>query len=187
MQNELSVSETEEILNRLEERFHDNKNRHEGIEWEGVQSTLRSQPSKLWSVNEMEKTGGEPDIVLVDPEQNKYMFIDCSKETPAGRRSTCYDLEALESRKKNKPSHNAVEMAAAMGVTLLTEQQYRTLQQYGEFDLKTSSWIQTPMAIRERGGTLFCDYRYGHTFVYHNGASSYYSARGFRAALTIEV
>lgn len=182
---ELSMEEKEELLKTLSTRFEKNIDRHKGLEWEKVQAKLESKPEKVWSLNEMERTGGEPDVIGYDEEKNEYMFYDCSKESPKGRRSVCYDREALESRKKYKPENSAVEMAASMGIELLTEEQYRTLQTLGQFDQKTSSWVQTPADIRELGGALFCDYRFGHLFVYHNGAESYYAARGFRGSLTV--
>ncbi len=182
---ELSMEEKEELLKTLSMRFEKNIDRHKDLEWEKVQAKLESKPEKVWSLNEMERTGGEPDVIGYDEEKNEYMFYDCSKESPKGRRSVCYDREALESRKKYKPENSAVEMAASMGIELLTEEQYRTLQTLGQFDQKTSSWVQTPADIRELGGALFCDYRFGHLFVYHNGAESYYAARGFRGSLTV--
>ena len=159
--------------------------RHEGIDWGSVQAKLEANPKKLWSVHEMERTGGEPDVVGLDRKTNGYIFYDCSPESPQGRRSLCYDREAWESRKKNKPDGNAVDMAAAMGIELLTEEEYRELQKLGEFDTKTSSWVKTPADIRELGGALFCDRRYDTVFVYHNGAQSYYAARGFRGSLRV--
>lgn len=185
LKKELSMEEKEELLKTLSMRFEKNIDRHKGLEWEKVQAKLESKPEKVWSLNEMERTGGEPDVIGYDEEKNEYMFYDCSKESPKGRRSVCYDREALESRKKYKPENSAVEMAASMGIELLTEEQYRTLQTLGQFDQKTSSWVQTPADIRELGGALFCDYRFGHVFVYHNGAESYYAARGFRGSLTV--
>lgn len=160
-------------------------NRHQGLEWSKVQTKLEANPEKLWSLSEMERTGGEPDVVSYDEKTDEYIFFDCAAESPKGRRSVCYDREALESRKKHKPETSAMDMAAAMGIELLTEEQYRALQQLGEFDLKTSSWIQTPPDIRKRGGALFCDRRYEHVFVYHNGAESYYASRGFRGWLKV--
>ena len=182
---ELSLEQVEELLEILKVRFEGNMNRHEGFEWANVQAKLEERPEKLWSLNEMEKTEGEPDVVGYDDKTDEYVFYDCSEESPKGRRSVCYDLEGLESRKKHKPENNAIDMAADMGIELLTEEQYRALQKLGKFDMKTSSWVQTPADIREVGGALFCDYRYGHVFVYHNGASSYYGARGFRGALRV--
>ncbi len=183
--NELSVERREELLKVLQARFEKNMNRHEGLEWAKVEAKLATNNEKLWSLNEMEVTGGEPDVVDYDEEKDEYTFYDCSKESPKGRRSLCYDLEALESRKKHKPENNAIDVAAAMGIELLTEEQYRELQQLGDFDMKSSSWVQTPLDIRELGGALFCDYRFGHVFVYHNGADSYYAARGFRGSLRV--
>jgi hypothetical protein len=182
---ELSLEQSEELLRVLKARFEKNMNRHEGLEWANVQAKLEANTEKLWSLNEMEVTGGEPDVVGYDKEKDEYMFFDCSAESPKGRRSVCYDREALESRKKHKPENSAIDMAAAMGIELLTEEQYRALQELGNFDMKTSSWVQTPTDIRELGGALFCDYRFGHVFVYHNGADSYYAARGFRGSLTV--
>ncbi|TYS00006.1 DUF4256 domain-containing protein [Rossellomorea vietnamensis] len=160
-------------------------NRHEGIQWDEVQEKLYSVPEKLWSLNEMEKTGGEPDVVGFNEESGEYVFVDCSAESPKGRRSVCYDRKALESRKKFKPENNAMDMAADMGIEILDEGQYRALQKLGKFDTKTSSWVQTPGDIRELGGALFCDFRFGHVFLYHNGADSYYAARGFRGSLRV--
>ncbi len=182
---ELPSKQREELLKILKTRFEKNINRHKGLEWKAIQIKLEATPEKLWSLNEMEKTGGEPDVVGYDTKTKQYIFFDCSAESPKGRRSICYDREALESRKEFKPANNAVDMAIAMGIELLTEEQYRTLQQLGNFDTKTSSWIQTPHNIRKLGGALFADFRYGHVFVYHNGASSYYAARGFRGFLSI--
>ncbi|QTM99045.1 DUF4256 family protein [Sediminibacillus dalangtanensis] len=181
----LSREQQEELLSVLKARFEKNLNRHEDMEWSTVQSKLEADTEKIWSLHEMERTGGEPDVVGYDLEKDEYLFYDCSKESPKGRRSVCYDREALESRKKHKPENTAIDMAASMGVELLTEEEYRALQKLGEFDLKTSSWVQTPKDIRERGGALFCDRRYGHVFVYHNGAESYYGARGFRGSLRV--
>lgn len=174
-----------ELLNLLKERFENNMHRHEGLDWSDVQSKLETQSEKLWSLNEMEQTGGEPDVVGVDEETGTYIFCDCSPESPTGRRSVCFDPEALEARKKNKPAHSAVGMAAEMGIELLDEKQYRALQQLEAVDKKTSSWIRTPSDIRKLGGGLFCDYRYATVFVYHNGADSYYAARGFRGVLKV--
>jgi hypothetical protein len=169
----------------LKARFEKNMSRHQGLEWAKVQAKLGANPEKLWSLNEMERTGGEPDVVGHDNKSGEYIFYDCSAESPKGRRSSCYDREALESRKEHKPENNAMDMAAAMGVELLTEEQYRGLQELGAFDTKTSSWVKTPADIRKLGGALFCDRRYGHVFVYHNGAESYYAARGFRGSLRV--
>ncbi|MEX1240568.1 MAG: DUF4256 domain-containing protein [Cyclobacteriaceae bacterium] len=181
----VSSEQLERLLNALKARFERNMNRHKGLEWGRVQAKLEAHPEKLWSLNEMETTGGEPDVIGLDKKTGEYIFYDCSGESPKGRRSVCYDLEALESRKEHKPKNNAIDMAAAMGVLLLTEEEYRGLQKLGEFDTKTSSWVQTPAEIRALGGALFCDRRYDHVFLYHNGAESYYAARGFRGALRI--
>jgi hypothetical protein len=174
-----------ELLRTLRARFEKNTNRHRGVEWGEVQARLEADPGKLWSLHEMERTGGEPDVVGQDGETGEYIFYDCSAESPQGRRSVCYDREALESRKEHKPENSAVEMAAAMGIELFTEEQYRELQRLGAFDLKTSSWVRTPAEIRRLGGALFCDRRYDQVFVYHNGASSYYAARAFRGSLKV--
>ncbi|MDQ0968200.1 hypothetical protein QFZ20_003603 [Flavobacterium sp. W4I14] len=182
---ELSVAQTEELLHILKARFEKNMNRHKGLEWAKVQAKLEANPEKLWVLDEMEVTGGEPDVVDYDKETGEYIFYDCSAESPKGRRSICYDLEGLESRKEHQPENNAVDMAAAMGVELLTEEQYHFLQQFGKFDTKTSSWIVTPPEIRKLGGALFGDRRYDHVFVYHNGAQSYYAARAFRGLLKV--
>lgn len=182
---ELSSEQREELLRTLKSRFEKNMNLHNSIEWEDVLTKLESNPGKLWSLNEMERTGGEPDVVGYDNWTDEYIFYDCSKESPKGRRSLCYDREALESRKENKPVNNAINMAAAMGIEILTEDQYRELQKLGNFDTKTSSWVKTPANIRKLGGAIFCDYRYDTVFVYHNGAESYYAARGFRASLKV--
>ncbi|WP_336825065.1 DUF4256 domain-containing protein [Sporosarcina sp. USHLN248] len=185
VKKELSMEQREELLETLKARFEKNMHRHEGLEWEKVQAKLDEQDEKLWSLNEMETTGGEPDVVGYDEQKDEFIFYDCSPETPKGRRSVCYDREALESRKNHKPENSVIDMATAMGIELLTEEQYRALQQLENVDLKTSSWVQTPPAIRELGGAIFCDYRYGQVFVYHNGASSYYSSRGFRGSLRV--
>lgn len=181
----LSPKESEELLKVLKARFEKNKNRHTGIEWTKVQTKLEANANKLWSLNEMERTGGEPDVVGYDKKTGEYIFFDCSVESPKDRRSFCYDREALESRKENKPKNNAIEMATEMGIEILTEEQYRELQKLGKFDLKTSSWVITPSAIRKLGGALFCDRRYDTIFLYHNGAESYYAARGFRGSLRV--
>ena len=183
----LSSGQREELISTLKARFEKNRNRHKGLEWDKVQAKLDPKDSgeKLWSLNEMEKTGGEPDVVGQDKKTGEIVFYDCSAESPKGRRSFCYDHEALESRKEYKPENNAIEMAAAMGIELLTEEQYRELQKYGDFDTKTSSWVKTPAEIRKLGGALYCDRRYDHVFVYHNGAESYYAARGFRGLLRV--
>lgn len=182
---ELLLEQREEVLDVLKKRFDKHRNRHENLDWAAIEAKLEGNPEKLWSLNEMERTGGEPDVIGFDNETNEYIFIDCAPESPKGRRSTCYDLEALESRKNHKPEHNAIDMATDMGIELVTEAQYRSLQELGPFDLKTSSWVQTPSPIRELGGALFGDYRYGQVFIYHNGASSYYAARGFRGVLKV--
>lgn len=182
---ELPQAQYKELLNTLKNRFEKNMNRHKGVEWAKVQAKLESNPTKLWSLNEMEITGGEPDVVGYDKKTGEYIFYDCSPESPAGRRSLCYDREALEKRKEHKPKNNALDMAAAMGIELLTEDQYRELQKLGKFDTKTSSWIKTPADIRKLGGALFCDRRYDTVFVYHNGAESYYAGRAFRGLLRV--
>ena len=181
----LSAEQVEELLNTLKARFEKNMTRHKGLEWASIQAKLDAQPEKLWSLNEMESTGGEPDVVGYDKQADEYLFYDCSAETPKDRRSICYDRQALDSRKKYKPENSALDMAAAMGVKILTEAQYRELQTLGEFDTKTSSWVETPPDIRALGGALFCDRRYNTVFVYHNGADSYYGARGFRGSLRV--
>jgi Protein of unknown function (DUF4256) len=181
----LSSEQREEILLALEVRFEKNMKRHKGLEWTKVQAKLTANTEKLWSLTEMETTGGEPDVVGYDKKTGEYIFYDCSAESPKGRRSLCYDREALDSRKEHKPKDSAMDMAAAMGIELLTEEQYRGLQELGEFDTKTSSWVRTPAAIRELGGAIFCDRRYDHVFMYHNGAESYYAARAFRGALRV--
>jgi hypothetical protein len=174
-----------ELLKTLKARFDKNMKRHPGLEWADVQARLEAAADKLWSLNAMESTGGEPDVVGHDATTGEYTFHDCSAESPKGRRSVCYDRDAQESRKEHKPANNAIEMAAVMGIELLTEEQYRALQRLGSFDVKTSSWVKTPVAIRKLGGALFCDRRYDHVFLYHNGAPSYYAARGFRGALKV--
>lgn len=182
---ELSAAQRESLLVALQARFEAHMHRHPGMEWKQVLARLSAAPAKLWSLSEMERTGGEPDVVGRDKGSGEYIFVDCSAETPKGRTSTCYDRQGLDSRKEHRPANNAQDMAAAMGVAMLTEAQYRELQQLGEFDTKTSSWVQTPADIRQLGGALFCDRRFGHVFVYHNGAQSYYAARGFRACLRV--
>ncbi|MNX38133.1 hypothetical protein D3C86_684620 [compost metagenome] len=182
---DLLPEQQEELLSVLKARFEKNMNRHKGLEWAKVQAKLKSNTEKLWSLNEMERTGGEPDVVGYDKKTDEYIFYDCSAESPKGRRSVCYDREALESRKEHKPENSAIDMASTMGVSILTEEQYRELQQLGNFDTKTSSWILTPSAIRKLGGGIFADYRYDTVFVYHNGAESYYAARGFRGSLRV--
>jgi len=187
---ELSPEQREELLRTLKVRFEKNTNRHIGLEWAKVQAKLEANPDsyrdeKLWSLNEMERTGGEPDVVGHDKKTGRYIFYDCSAESPKGRRSVCYDREALEARKEHKPKDSALDMADAMGIELLTEEQYRALQKFGNFDTKTSSWVKTPYAIRKLGGAIFCDRRYDHVFTYHNGAESYYAARGFRGSLMV--
>jgi hypothetical protein len=181
----LSPEQREELLRVLKARFEKSANRHKGLEWAKVQARLEANTEKLWSLSEMERTGGEPDVVGHDKKTGEYIFYDCSAESPAGRRSFCYDGEALASRKEHKPKDSAIGMAAAMGIEILTEEQYRELQKLGKFDTKTSSWIETPPDIRKLGGAIFADFRYGHVFVYHNGAESYYAARGFRGSLRV--
>ncbi len=181
----LTASQQEALLTILKLRFEKNSNRHKSLEWTAIQAKLEAAPEKLWSLYEMERTEGEPDVIRYDAKTNEYSFCDCSPETPKGRRSICYDHEALEARKLHKPADSAINMATAMGIELLTEEQYRSLQQLDNFDLKTSSWIQTPAAIRKLGGALFCDRRYNTVFVYHNGADSYYAVRGFRGMLKV--
>ena len=182
---QLSQEQREELLATLKARFEKNRSRHEGLEWASVQAKLDANPEKLWSLNEMEGTEGEPDVVGHDEKTGEYIFCDCSTESPKGRRSVCYDREALESRKKHKPENNAMDMSTAMGIELLTEEQYRELQKIVNFDMKTSSWVQTPAIIRNLGGALFCDLRYDTVFLYHNGADSYYAARGFHGLLRV--
>lgn len=181
----LSPEQREVLLEILRARFEQYTIRHEGLKWADVQAKLEANPEKLWSLNEMESTGGEPDVVDYDKKADVYIFYDCSAESPKGRRSVCYDHEALEARKKHKPENSAVNMASDMGIELLTEEQYRKLQELGNFDLKTSSWVQTPPEIRKLGGAIFCDRRYDTVFMYHNGADSYYAARGFRGSLWV--
>ena len=180
---ELSKKQSEELLNTLKVRFEKNMNRHKGFEWAKVQVKLESNDKKLWSLYEMERTGGEPDVVGYDKKRGEYIFYDCSTESPTGRRSFCYDREALDSRKEHKPKNNVIDMASAMGIELLSEEQYRELQKLGKFDTKTSSWVKTPSDIRKLGGAIFADFRYGNVFIYHNGAESYYAVRGFRGSL----
>jgi hypothetical protein len=182
---ELSPEQREELLRVLKGRFEKNTNRHKDLEWTKVQAKLEANAEKLWSLNEMERTGGEPDVVGHDQKTDEYIFYDCSAETPQGRRSVCYDREGQESRKEHKPENNAIDMAADMGIELLTEEQYRELQKLGNFDTKTSSWVKTPADIRKLGGALFADRRYGHVFVYHNSAPSYYASRAFRGLLRV--
>ena len=181
----LAPAERDDLLEVLQTRFEQNIDRHQGLEWQDVRARLELNPEKLWSLSEMERTGGEPDVVGRDETTGEFLFYDCSVESPKGRKSLCYDRAALESRKENKPKDNASDMAASMGVELLSEDEYRALQRLGTFDAKTSSWLQTPADIRELGGALFADYRYGQVFVYHNGAESYYAARGFRGSLRV--
>ncbi|MCA4895023.1 MAG: DUF4256 domain-containing protein [Cytophagales bacterium] len=185
VKKKLSPKEVDQLLLALSARFSKNSSRHAGLEWATILKKLRNSPDKLWSLNEMERTGGEPDVTSYDKKTNEYIFCDCSGESPAGRRSICYDREALESRKENKPKDSAVGMAEAMGIELLTEEQYKALQNLEKFDTKTSSWVKTPAPIRKLGGALFCDFRYGQVFTYHNGAESYYAARGFRGLLRV--
>lgn len=185
MKEKLSPEQRVELLDTLKERFEKNINRHSKVKWPDVLAKLEASPAKLWSLAEMERTGGEPDVVGFDKKTGEYIFYDCSPETPAGRRSLCYDAAALESRKEHKPKDSAMNMAAAFGVELLNEDEYRELQTLGEFDLKTSSWIQTPIDIRKLGGAIFCDRRFGRVFTYHNGAESYYGARGWRGSLRV--
>ena len=182
---ELSPEQREKLLRALQARFEQNLNRHEGLDWAKVKARLEANPDKLWSLSEMEKTGGDPDVVGHDKKTGEYIFFDCSPESPNGRRSFCYDREALDSRKENKPKNSAIDMAAAMGIELLTEEQYRALQNLGEFDTKTSSWVKAPADMRKLGGALFGDRRFGRVFLYHNGAESYYAARAFRGSLKV--
>jgi hypothetical protein len=181
----LSPARREELLRTLESRFEKNENRHKGLEWAEVKARLEANADKLWSLGEMERTGGEPDVVAHDRKTGEFIFFDCSAESPEGRTSACYDRDGLDSRKEHRPKHNAVDLAAAMGIELLTEEQYRDLQKLGEFDAKSSSWVKTPADVRKLGGALFCDRRYGRVFVFHNGAQSYYSGRGFRGSLRV--
>jgi hypothetical protein len=181
----LKAKQREELLETLNARFEKNMHRHPGLEWAKVQARLEASAEKLWSLNEMERTGGEPDVVGHDKKTGEYTFYDCSAESPKGRRSVCYDREGLESRKEHRPENSALDMAAEMGIEILTEEQYRELQKLGPFDLKTSSWLKTPAEIRKLGGAIFGDYRYGNVFVYHNGAQSYYAARGFRGSVRV--
>jgi hypothetical protein len=181
----LSASQSETLMGILRTRFEKNANRHKGLKWSDIQAKLEANPEKLWSLDEMEETGGEPDVVGFDKKTGEYIFYDCAPESPKDRRSICYDPQALESRKEHKPKDSAIAMADAMGIEILTEEQYRELQKLGEFDLKTSSWVKTPTEIRKRGGALFCDRRYDTVFLYHNGAESYYAARGFRGCLKV--
>lgn len=183
--NKLLSKQIDQLLDILSVRFSKNSSRHTDLEWAPILQKLRDSPDKLWSLNEMERTGGEPDVTSYDKKTNEYIFCDCSSESPAGRRSICYDREALECRKENKPKDSAVGMAEAMGIELLTEEQYKALQKAGKFDAKTSSWVKTPAAIRKLGGAIFCDFRYNQVFTYHNGAESYYAARGFRGLLRV--
>ncbi len=182
---ELSPEQREELLGALKVRFEKNTSRHPGLEWAKVKAKLEGHPEKLWSLHEMERTGGEPDVVGQDQKTGEYLFFDCSPESPKGRVAVCYDREGLDSRKEHKPANNAIDLAAAMGIELLTEEEYRELQTLGEFDRKTSSWVKAPADMRKLGGALFGDRRYGHVFIYHNGAQSYYSARAFRGALRV--
>ena len=183
--NQLSAEQAQSLLSTLKARFEKYAKRHKDIGWSNVQAKLEAQPEKLWSLNEMESTGGEPDVISHDERTGEYLFCDCSLESPTGRRSVCYDREALDARTEHKPKTSALEMAAAMGIEILTEAQYRELQMLGPFDTKTSSWVHTPAEIRRRGGAIFCDRRYDHVFTYHNGADSYYAARGFRGSLRV--
>jgi len=184
MKKKLSPQQSDELLKTLKSRFEKNMNRHKGIEWSKVQAKLEANPGKLWSLDDMETTGGEPDVVGYDKKTGEYIFYDCSPESP-NRRSLCYDRKALDSRKEHKPKNSAMDMAAEMGIEILTEEEYRELQKLGEFDTKTSSWVKTPEAIRKLGGAVFCDRRYNTVFLYHNGAESYYAARGFRGSLRV--
>jgi hypothetical protein len=181
----LPPEKREELIGILKDRFEKNMNRHKGLKWSEVNDRLEADSGKLWSLNEMERTGGEPDVIGQDTKTGEYILYDCSPESPEGRRNVCYDRKGLESRKEHKPENNAIDMASEMGIILLTEQQYLDLQQLGNFDTRTSSWVKTPDEIRKLGGALFCDRRYGHVFVYHNGAGSYYGVRGFRGSLSV--
>ena len=183
--NKLSPKQSEDLINILKARFEKNMNRHKGIEWTKVQGKLETMPEKLWSLNQMEVTGGEPDVVVYDKKSGEYIFYDCSAESPSGRRSLCYDRAALNSRKEHKPKNSAIDMSSEMGIEILNEEQYRELQKLGNFDTKTSSWVETPADIRKLGGAIFCDFRYNTIFIYHNGAESYYAARGFRGFLKV--
>lgn len=183
--DKLPRTEANALLKTLQTRFEKNMRRHKGLDWAEIQARLQEAPTKLWSLNEMERTGGEPDVIGYDKKTGEYFFCDCSPESPVGRRNVCYDPEALESRKQHKPENSAIGMAAAMGIELLTEQQYAELQRLGQFDTKSSSWVKTPPEVRELGGAVFCDRRYNRVFVYHNGAESYYAARGFRGLLKV--
>ncbi|MDR4890269.1 DUF4256 domain-containing protein [Fredinandcohnia sp. QZ13] len=185
VKQELSSEQREQLVKVLKARFEKNPNRHEGLEWAKIEAKLEANPEKLWSLNEMEKTEGEPDVVGYDEKKDEYIFVDCSAESPKGRRSVCYDRAALESRKKFPPENSAMDLANEMGIEMLTEAQYRALQELGQYDLKSSSWVQTPDNIRKLGGAIFCDRRYDTVFVYHNGADSYYAARGFRGSLRV--
>ncbi len=185
MKKQLLPEQIVELLSELKARFEKNMDRHKGLEWAKVQAKIEANPEKLWSLSEMERTGGEPDVVVFDKETGEYIFYDCSAESPKSRRSLCYDRAAWESRKEHKPANNAIDMAAAIGIELLTEEEYRELQKLGEFDTKTSSWIKTPSEIRKLGGAIFADYRFGRVFVYHNGAESYYAGRAFRGSLRV--
>jgi len=187
---ELSSEQHDDLLNTMKARFEKNRNRHKGIDWARVEAKLEAHPDshqaeKLWALNEMERTGGEPDVIGYDKKTDEYIFYDCSPESPKGRRNVCYDREALEARKEHKPENNAIDMAADIGIEILTEEQYRDLQKLGSFDTKTSSWLKTPSDIRKLGGAIFADFRYGNVFVYHNGAESYYGVRGFRGSLRV--
>lgn len=185
MKKELSQEQHEQLIKILKARFEKNMNRHTGLEWNKILAKLEADTRKTWSLNEMERTGGEPDVIGFDSATGEYIFCDCSAESPKGRRSLCYDREALESRKEYKPENSAIDLAADMGIEILTEEQYREFQKLGAFDTKTSSWVKTPSAIRNHGGAIFCDRRYNHVFMYHNGAESYYAARGFRGSLRV--